>query len=482
MKHKSTARLCSIAAALMLCANAAGIPFSGTFLRSMPVHAEAAFDEPVTMCVLLEGGALPDLTTDALTDDAHAEMIRCREEVQDDIFSKILALYPESYMRYRYTALLNGFSCVMPESLADAVRAIPGVTDVSKCSEIRLTPCMATAAELGDIPSYRQETGCTGEGQVICIMDSELDTTHPMFAALPDNIQTKLKKEDVQKIAQTVGFHVNADPDKLYLSSKIPFAADYISDDPYAVRNTNQNYYHGTHVSGIAAGNAITDAAGNQISGIAKDAQIVFMPVGENMDRMACVNDGETRIEFDDVTDLDGFECEPADHAVRLVQNVVGGKAMEIGGKVDPFVWISAAAPDTGLFAIVVYIIFKRMPSGGQLGDIACILEDFVFAVAQPQIQMMDGMSFRQKYAELDTGGREDGQFCVRVGVIAGEAKFQKRSDGLFPFDSVLGLPVNLHDFGGLLPFLRSVKFDVDGQCAEIGNGRERIVIRMEVI
>ena len=277
MKHKSTARLCSIAAALMLCTNAAGIPFSGTFLRSMPVHAEAASDEPVTMCVLLEGGALPDLTTDALTDDAHAEMIRCREEVQDDIFSKILELYPESYMRYRYTALLNGFSCVMPESLADAVRAIPGVTDVSKCSEIRLTPCMATAAELGEIPRYRQETGCTGEGQVICIMDSELDTTHPMFAALPDNIQTKLKKEDVQKIAQTVGFHVNADPNKLYLSSKIPFAADYISNDPYAVRNTNQNYYHGTHVSGIAAGNAITDAAGNQISGIAKDAQIVFM-------------------------------------------------------------------------------------------------------------------------------------------------------------------------------------------------------------
>ncbi|MBQ9906168.1 MAG: S8 family serine peptidase [Oscillospiraceae bacterium] len=277
MKHKSTARLCSIAAALMLCINAAGIPFSGALFRSVPVHAEAVSDEPVTMCVRLEGGALPGLTTDALTDAEHAEMIRFREESQDAVFAEILKLYPDTYIRYRYTVLLNGFSCVIPESLADAVRSISGVTDVSKCSEIKLTPCMATAAELGEIPQFRQETGCTGEGQVICIMDSELDTTHPMFAALPDNIQTKLKKEDVQKIAQTVGFHVNADPDKLYLSSKIPFAADYIADDPYAVRNTNQNYYHGTHVSGIAAGNAVTDAAGNQISGIAKDAQIVFM-------------------------------------------------------------------------------------------------------------------------------------------------------------------------------------------------------------
>ena len=131
-------------------------------------------------------------------------------------------------------------------------------------------------------------------------------------------------------------------------------------------------------------GNGIFKRAADDAGGIIveNDAQIVFMSAGENMDGMACVNDGETRIEFDDVADLDGFEGEPADHAVRLVQNVVGGKAMEIGGKVDSLVWISAAAPDTGLFAIVVHIIFKRMPSGGQLGDIACILEDFVFAVA----------------------------------------------------------------------------------------------------
>ena len=278
MKHKSTARLFSIAAALMLCVNAAGTSFSGSgFIRSIPAEAAAADTEPVTMCVLLEGGALPDLTTDALTDDEHTEMIRSREDMQDDVFASIQAMYPEAFMRYRYTALLNGFSCVMPESLADAVRALPGVQDVSVCREIRLTPCMATASELGEIPAYYQETDCTGEGQVICIMDSELDTSHPMFSALPDDVQVKLKKEDIQKIAQTVGFHVNANPDQLYLSSKIPFAADYISNDPYAVRNSDQKYYHGTHVSGIAAGNAITDASGNQISGIAKDAQIVFM-------------------------------------------------------------------------------------------------------------------------------------------------------------------------------------------------------------
>ena len=141
MKHKSTARLFSIAAALMLCMNAAGTAFSGSgFIRSIPAAAIAADTEPVTMCVLLEGGALPDLTTDALTDEEHADMIRSREDMQNDVFASILKLYPEACMRYRYTVLLNGFSCVMPESLADAVRALPGVQDVSVCSEIRQPP------------------------------------------------------------------------------------------------------------------------------------------------------------------------------------------------------------------------------------------------------------------------------------------------------------------------------------------------------
>jgi hypothetical protein len=95
---------------------------------------------------------------------------------------------------------------------------------------------------------------------------------------------------------------------------------------------------------------------------------------------------------------------------------------------------------------------------------------------------MMDGMSFWQKYAELDAGGREGGQFCVRIGVIVWEAEFQERADGLFPFDFVLGLSIDLYDFGGLLSFRCSVKFNIDGQRAEIGNGCERIVIRMEAI
>ena len=154
---------------------------------------------------------------------------------------------------------------------------------------------------------------------------------------------------------------------------------------------------------------------------------------------------------------------------------------MEIGGEVDPLVWISAAAPNT-VCAIAVYIVFKRMPSGRQLGDIASVLEDFVFAVTKAQIQMVDGMFFRQEYAEFATGGREDGEFGVRVGVMGRNAEFHERADGVLPFHSELRLVVDLNDFGGLLPFFCLVSFDFDRQGAKINNGRERIFICMEAI
>ena len=200
------------------------------------------------------------------------------------------------------------------------------------------------------------------------------------------------------------------------------------------------------------------------------------------MDGMACVNDGIARHKFNDVADLDGFKSEPIGHAICFVKNVVDAQTMETYREVHSFVWISAAAPTAGLFTVAVDVIFERMPSGGKLGDITCVLEDFVFAVAKAQVQMVDGVFFRQKYAEFDAGGREEREFGVRVGVVGRKAEFHERADGLLPFHSELRLVVDLNDFGGLLPFFRLVSLDFDRQGAKINNGRERIFIRMEAI
>jgi len=236
----------------------------------------------------------------------------------------------------------------------------------------------------------------------------------------------------------------------------------------------------GLFVVGDGVFERATDGAGGIV--VENDTKFVFLSGGENMDGMACVNDGKARHKFNDVADLDGFKSEPISHAICFVENIIDAEAMETNREVHSFIWISAAAPATGLFTVTVYIVFERMPSGGKFGDITCVLEDFIFAVAKAQVQMVDGMFFRQEYAEFAAGGREDGKFGVYVGVGGRKAEFHERADGLIPLHSELRLVVDLNDFGGLLPFFRLVSFDFDRQGAKINNGRERIFICMEAI
>ena len=123
--------------------------------------------------------------------------------------------------------------------------------DVTKAVQ-KIAPEMATAPSLGSYPAYYDFTGCSGEGQVIAVIDSELDVTHPMFAPLDDSVQVKLTEEDVAEIASTIGFNVDIDPAQAYRSNKLPFVVDYADNAPINAVGLSDDYpatYHGTHVS-----------------------------------------------------------------------------------------------------------------------------------------------------------------------------------------------------------------------------------------
>ncbi len=228
---------------------------------------------------VLEGNDTPDYLT---TQDAAAKSNALRR-AQDAVISQIREWYPELVVRYRYTTLVNGFACDVPVDLIGQISAMPEVESVSLTGKLKVKKEMATAVPLANIPYFQTETGCDGEGQVIAVIDTELDVTHPMFAPLADNLQKKISKSDLDAIASGVGFNTDFDTDKAYISSKVPFAIDY-AEDPYAVANDDIFYYHGTHVCGIAAGNRITDAEGTAMSGVAPDAQIVFMAMDAAQD------------------------------------------------------------------------------------------------------------------------------------------------------------------------------------------------------
>lgn len=282
-------RACSFAAALVLaCSSFAGGGMLPAFaIASEPAAETAAIPDETPAAViitlesepLLSGGRHADFLC---TPEAAAQCDAIRSE-QDAVIGALMQQYPVLAVDYRYLTLTNGFSCELPEYLIPFAESLPGVQSVTRSVEIDPLPSAAESLEMGNIPSFINETDCRGEGKVVAVIDTELNLDHPMFAPLAPELQTKLTKDKINAIASTVGFHVQAGSDDVYYSSKIPYAADYLDSNPRAIRNEEPEVYHGSHVAGIAAGNVFQANDGELISGVAPDAQLVFMAIDGNM-------------------------------------------------------------------------------------------------------------------------------------------------------------------------------------------------------
>ena len=117
----------------------------------------------------------------------------------------------------------------------------------------------------------------TGQGVSVAIVDSGTDGTHPMFAD-PDG---------GSRVRKNV---------KIICSDALPILAGAVTDDGYAAADscavdatavndtdTTSAGGHGTHVTGIAAGGIVTDAAGRHLRGGAPDADIVSVSAGASL-------------------------------------------------------------------------------------------------------------------------------------------------------------------------------------------------------
>ncbi|MBR3046052.1 MAG: S8 family serine peptidase [Oscillospiraceae bacterium] len=292
MKHPILKRVfcLSTAAAAALSWSAGGGVLQGLAAQIPSADRAASYvqqtecSEPVTVIVRVSGGAImeqPDALgqgADYLDTDAAAQIAKQNKAIQRSVQERIRQIYPALKIGFSYTTLYNGFSCKLPENLIEQVRALPDVDSVTVSEEIVL-PQMNRAAALSGYPAFADQTGCSGEGQVIAVIDSELDITHPMFDALADGIETAVSREEVEDIIGSGALNIDADADYAYISNKLPFVMDYVDDDPYG-GVPDRDSYHGTHVSGIAAGNTFTGDDGTVYSGIAKDAQLMFFGVG----------------------------------------------------------------------------------------------------------------------------------------------------------------------------------------------------------
>ena len=200
--------------------------------------------------VLLESPALAVSPESGVALDAEQRVFR--RELADRV--------PAAEIGWRYRLVANGFSISLPSSQLPRLRALPGVRDVFATTtygpQLDRTPQQIGASAL-----WGPTLDTAGQGMKIGIIDSGVDPSHPFFDpagyAMPPGFPKGQVQHTTSKVIVARAFAPRGAP----ASARI---AVHPSDNS-----------HGTHVAGIAAGNAQTSAGtGRVVSGVAPRAYI----------------------------------------------------------------------------------------------------------------------------------------------------------------------------------------------------------------
>jgi subtilisin family serine protease len=179
---------------------------------------------------------------------------------QASLADRIEDALPDAQIRWRYRLVANGMAVVVPRSQLGRLASLPGVE--------RIYPSVRYRPQLDRSP---QQVGApvlwggglenAGQGMKIAIIDEGIDQTHPFFApagyVMPDGYPKGQAAYTTAKVIVARAFPP-ARPQWRHASK--PFDPEHSS--------------HGTHVAGIAAGNANTSADGVRISGVAPRAYL----------------------------------------------------------------------------------------------------------------------------------------------------------------------------------------------------------------
>ena len=262
-----------------------------------------------------EGEQVVDGETRASTDDGSSRVVDMIVQLKDgtdtaaalaSINAAVAAAYPDASAEVsrEYSNTFTGFALSAPIGSMDAIRGVSGVQSAFIDRETQVSDDAnddsddagsgsATTASRSQHPDnlsaqimmHADKVTQKGEGKVVAIIDTGVDMSHPAFSGALHGTPA-IDSSKGAALAQQVG------KSGTYVSEKFPFAYDYADGD----NDASPAGAHGTHVAGITAAN------GDQIMGIAPDAQIIVAKVARS--RGGGIPDSALLGALDDMADI----------------------------------------------------------------------------------------------------------------------------------------------------------------------------------
>lgn len=237
-------------------------------------------DERVRIVIELEDAPLLDShkvsqyasVTEFLDSYAAQSTERRLERARKAVKSQLATKLDDVEVRYEYTTVFNGLSVEADYEDLEAIQDMPGVKDAYVSQVYQLIEPVNETKLADSVPAIGgdivKNTGYTGKGMVVAILDTGLDTSHEAFQNKVN--APKFSEQDIAKKLASDSLRVgNVNVKSIYQSDKIPFAYDYYDDDT----NVSGGNSHGTHVAGIVGANS------GQVTGVAPDAQLMIMKI-----------------------------------------------------------------------------------------------------------------------------------------------------------------------------------------------------------
>ncbi|MBF0488096.1 MAG: S8 family serine peptidase [Nitrospirae bacterium] len=186
---------------------------------------------------------------------------RAISRAQDNVMAQLSSVNVISYYKYQY---IPHIAMTVDRNALDAVLAIP---DVISVGEDKLSSPGTLGWNITKIgTSAAWSGGYDGTGYTVAILDTGVDSTHPMLTG-------KVVSEACYSSNDNTSFASSICPGGLTDSTTSGSALPYVGTCPTRACD------HGTHVAGIAAGRTTDNA-----SGVAKGANIIAIQVFSRFD------------------------------------------------------------------------------------------------------------------------------------------------------------------------------------------------------